>query len=213
MTVSVNRYIKFCYALCLISAVLFSACSASKEKNEEAEEDNKTVSVKESVYFSEVMKKIYKTASEEQQNPMYSRFKDSTYLYWLNNQLILLNNSTKCNIFALNVLYKAGFKCPEVNTLTYDLMDTLKFNDVFPYIGSVNDNAIQEKIRPGDLIIWNGHVIIFESLKEISARLYAIAWWAGTRQEDNGDNIINNVIHGKYPLEGYFIVRRPMYAK
>jgi hypothetical protein len=55
---------------------------------------------------------------------MYSISEDTAFLYWLDNQIITLNNSTKCNIFALNVLYKAGFKCPEINTLTYDLRDT-----------------------------------------------------------------------------------------
>jgi hypothetical protein len=40
--------------------------------------------------------------------------------------------------------------------------------------------------------------------------LYAQAWWSGTSQEDNNDNVINNVKYGKYPLKGNYIVRRPI---
>lgn len=213
MTVPEIRIFKFCYAICLSASVIFSACSASKEKTGDTDEDKKTVGVKESGYYSAYLEKINKSASEEQLNSMYSRSEDTAFLYWLDNQVIVLNNSTKCNIFALNVLFKAGFKCPESNALTFDLMDTSKFNDVFPVIKFTTEDDLNEKLRPGDLIIWNGHVIIFESAESVNGKDYAVAWWAGTRQEDNGENIINNVIHGRYPLEGYFIARRPLRRK
>lgn len=201
---------KFFYLFCLTITFFISACSASNDRSDKSEENNKSGSVENTESYSSVFNKINKTAEEEQLNPMYSISEDTTFLYWLGNQIITLNNSTKCNIFALNVLYKAGFKCPEINTLTYDLMDTSRFKDIFPLINFEDETDLVNKIRPGDLIIWNGHVIIFESLEKIKERLYAVAWWAGTHQEDNGENIINNVIHGKYPLEGNFIVRRPV---
>jgi len=201
---------KFFYLSCLAITFFITACSASNDRTDKSEENNKPGSIENTESYSSVFNKINKTAEEEQLNPMYSISEDTTFLYWLGNQIITLNNSTKCNIFALNVLYKAGFKCPEINTLTYDLMDTSKFKDIFPLINFEDETDLVNKIRPGDLIIWNGHVIIFESLEKIKERLYAVAWWAGTRQDDNGENIINNVIHGKYPLEGNFIVRRPV---
>ncbi len=201
---------KFFYLFSLAITFFISACSASNNRSDKSEEKNKSGSIEDNESYSAVWNKINKTAQEEQLNPMYSRSEDTALLYWLDNQIIALNNSTKCNIFALNVLYKAGFKCPDINTLTYDLMDTSRFKDIFPLIIFENEIDLRNKIRPGDLIIWNGHVIIFESLEKINERLYAVAWWAGTRQEDNGENIVNNVIHGRYPLEGYFIVRRPV---
>jgi len=201
---------KFFYLSCLAITFFITACSASNDRTDKSEENNKPGSIENTESYSSVFNKINKTAEEEQLNPMYSISEDTTFLYWLGNQIITLNNSTKCNIFALNVLYKAGFKCPEINTLTYDLMDTSRFKDIFPLINFEDETDLVNKIRPGDLIIWNGHVIIFESLEKIKERLYAVAWWAGTRQEDNGENIINNVIHGKYPLDGNFIVRRPV---
>lgn len=201
---------KFFYLSCLAITFIISACSASNDRSDKSDENNKSGSIENTESYSSVYNKINKTAEEEQLNPMYSISEDTAFLYWLDNQIITLNNSTKCNIFALNVLYKAGFKCPEINTLTYDLMDTSRFKDIFPLINFENETDLMNKIRPGDLIVWNGHVIIFESLAKINEKLYAVAWWAGTRQEDNGDNIINNVIHGKYPLDGYFIVRRPV---
>ena len=201
---------KFFYLSCLAITFIISACSASNDRSDKSDENNKSGSIENTESYSSVFNKINKTAEEEQLNPMYSISEDTTFLYWLGNQIITLNNSTKCNIFALNVLYKAGFKCPEINTLTYDLMDTSRFKDIFPLINFENESDLRNKIRQGDLIIWNGHVIIFESLEKIKERLYAVAWWAGTRQEDNGENIINNVIHGKYPLDGNFIVRRPV---
>ena len=204
---------KFFYLSCLAITFIISACSASNDRSDKSDENNKSGSIENTESYSSVYNKINKTAEEEQLNPMYSISEDTAFLYWLDNQIITLNNSTKCNIFALNVLYKAGFKCPEINTLTYDLMDTSRFKDIFPLINFENESDLRNKIRQGDLIIWNGHVIIFESIEKINERLYAVAWWAGTRQEDNGENIINNVIHGKYPLDGYFIVRRPVLYK
>ena len=149
---------------------------------------------------------IINIAKVEQQKEMYKPSVDSTHLYWLNNRLILLKHATKCNIFALNVLYKAGFKTPTVNALKHDLVDTSKFHDIFPVVGICNS----EKCRKGDLIVWDGHVIVFEALVKTKKDIYAQAWWAGTRQSDNGDNVINNVCYGKYRLNGYYIVRRPV---
>ena len=124
------------------------------------------------------------------------------------------------NIFALNVLYKSGCKCPDENSLSYDLMDTSKYNDIFKFIyagsedQSVNEETAEKNIiQNGDLIIWNGHVIIFESFVNLNGKLYANAWWAGTNQQNNGVNIINDVVHGKYPIEGEFIVRRPVLSQ
>jgi hypothetical protein len=103
-------------------------------------------------------------------------------------------------------LYKAGFKTPNTNALTYDLVDTAKFTDILPVVG-VSD---PESAKKGDLIAWNGHVIIFDYLLQIKKDMYAMAWWAGTSQKDNGDNVFNNVVHGKYKLNGYYVVRRPV---
>lgn len=150
--------------------------------------------------------KIMNIASKEREKEMYSPQKDSTYLYWLNNRLAMLKGFTKCNIFALNVLYKSGYKTPVENTLCRDLVDTERFTDILPVVG-VKDATNAKK---GDLIVWKGHVIIFESLVAIKNDLYAMAWWAGTSQKDNGDNIKNNVIYGKYKISGSYIVRRPV---
>lgn len=151
--------------------------------------------------------KIMSIAASEQNREMYSPKKDSTYLYWLNNQLSMLKGYTKCNIFALNVLHKSGFKTPKTNALCRDLVDTTRFTDILPVVG-VKDASNAKK---GDLIIWKHHVIIFEAMtQKIKNDLYVTAWWAGTRQKDNGDNIRNNVIYGKYKLSGDFIVRRPV---
>lgn len=151
--------------------------------------------------------KIMNIAATEQNREMYSPKKDTTYLYWLNNQLSLLRGSTKCNIFALNVLYKSGHKTPKTNALCRDLVDTTRFKDILPVVG-VKDIS---DARKGDLIVWKHHVIIFEKLSQkIKNDMYVAAWWAGTSQKDNGDNIRNNVIYGKYKLNGNFIVRRPV---
>jgi hypothetical protein len=148
--------------------------------------------------------KIMSIAAAEQDREMYSPKKDSTYLYWLNNRLAMLKGSTKCNIFALNVLYKSGYKTPKENTLCRDLVDTTRFKDIMPVVDISN-------AKKGDLIVWKHHVIIFEAMtQQIKNDLYVTAWWAGTRQKDNGENIRNNVIYGKYKLSGSFIVRRPV---
>ncbi len=148
---------------------------------------------------------ILTIAKIEQSNTMYSPEIDSTYLYWLNNKLIILNGSTKCNIFALNVLYKAGFKTPVSNALSRDLFDTTNFKDIFPVI-AVNKITGAKK---GDIIAWKYHVIIFETLVSIREDKYALGYWAGTRHEDNDINIKNNVCYGKYKLSGEYVVRRP----
>ncbi|HJY64111.1 MAG TPA: hypothetical protein VJ455_08140 [Ignavibacteria bacterium] len=178
--------------------VYLSGCSSSKTNEEE---NTQTTEIEETEGGA-----IISAAQAEQENEMYSPKIDDTYLYWLDNQLIKLKGSTKCNIYALNVLYKSGYKTPTENTLTRDLVDTDKFTDILPVIGiQTTENA-----KKGDLIVWNGHVIIMESLTKIKNDLYAVAWWAGTRQKDNGDNIKNNVCYGKYKLNGYYVVRRPV---
>ena len=197
-----NLQYTFFVLLVLSGLVYISGCSGSKSTgNEETSESTETTSEEEAAGAI-----IIRTAQEEQQNDMYSKTKDSTYLYWLNNKLILLKNQTKCNIFALNTLFKAGFKTPSVNALTRDLVDTTKFADILPVIG-ISDPELAKK---GDLIVWNGHVIIFDELTKIKNDYYAKAWWAGTSQADNGDNVINNVIYGKYKLSGHYIIRRPI---
>ncbi|HMQ77957.1 MAG TPA: hypothetical protein PKE39_00330 [Ignavibacteria bacterium] len=150
--------------------------------------------------------KIMRIAASEQNVEWYSPGVDSTYLYWLNNQLIILNGSTKCNIFALNVLYKSGFKTPKQNALCRDLHNTDNFTDILPVVGIKDISSIKK----GDLIVWKGHVIIFEEMVQSKKDIYVKAWWAGTRQKDNGDNIRNNVIYGKYKISGDYVVRRPM---
>lgn len=191
----------------LISVLLFSyiaGCSSSKN-TEESDFPEKTTE-KKSVIESAESYVILNTAKEEQKNQMYSPDIDSTYLYWTDNELIVLHGSTKCNIYAMNVLYRSGFKTPEGNALAADLYDTSMYRDILPVIG-VNDIS---DARKGDLVVWSYHVIIFESLVNINGEDYALAWWAGTRQTDNGENIINNVCHGRYKLDGEFVVRRPL---
>ncbi|MBM4158499.1 MAG: hypothetical protein FJ216_06935 [Ignavibacteria bacterium] len=193
---SSNIYI----TILIFSILLTTGCTSSHKKGDSEINDEN---------FSEELSKngkiIIETAKEEQNNPMYSPEVDTTILYWLENKIIILENATKCNIYALNTLYKAGFMCPKDNTLTRDLMDTVKYNEIFPVIKIEK----YSDIKKGDLIVWNGHVIIFDSLIIIKNVIYAMAYWAGTRQEDNKENIINNVSHGKYKLEGNFIIRRP----
>ena len=191
-------------AFIVSGSVYLTGCTTSK--TEETEETNENNENTEHHYESSEGAMIMSTAKDEQQNEMYSKTHDSTYLYWLNNKLILLKNQTKCNIFALNTLFKAGFKTPKVNALCKDLVDTSKFTDILPIIG-ISDPEIP---KTGDLIVWNGHVIIFDRLTKIKNDYYAFAWWAGTSQADNGDNVINNVIYGKYKLSGYFVIRRPI---
>jgi len=178
--------------------VYLSGCTSSKTSEEENTQPTEIDQTEGGAIIS--------AAEAEQDNEMYSPKIDDTYLYWLDNRLIKLKGSTKCNIFALNVLFKSGYKTPTENALTRDLVDTDKFTDILPVIGiQTTDNAAK-----GDLIVWNGHVIILESLTTIKNDLYAVAWWAGTRQKDNGDNIKNNVCYGKYKLNGYYVVRRPV---
>jgi len=191
------------FLVSVFSLIYISGCSSS------ASDDNTESDIKEAqtIYESEIAgNTILSFAETEQQNPMYSPEVDSTFLYWLNNDLLLIQGSTKCNIFVLNVLNRAGFKTPKINALCRDLFDTVNFNDIIPMI-SMNDISTAVK---GDLVIWSYHVIIFESLKKVKDDLYVVGWWAGTRQQDNGDNIVNNVCHGKYRLEGEYIVRRPV---
>lgn len=192
--------IKKYLAVFLSFVILFYiyGCSSSKTTDEENNQTTEIEGTEGGV--------IINAAKAEQDNEMYSPQTEDTYLYWLNNKLIKLKGTTKCNIFALNVLFKSGFKTPTENALTRDLVDTDKFTDILPVIGiQTTDNA-----KKGDLIVWNGHVIIFESLTQIKNDLYAVAWWAGTKQKDNGDNIKNNVCYGKYKLNGYYVVRRPV---
>ncbi len=194
--------------LLLLTVIIFYSCGGSSNSEETSSENAETTETNTNpVTYSDAQgAAIINTAKNEQQNEMYSPKVDSTYLYWLNNKLIFLNGSTKCNIYALNTLYKAGFKTPTVNALTRDLVDTSKFTDILPVVG-INDPDVA---KTGDLIVWNGHVIIFESLVKIKKDLYALAWWSGTRQADNGDNIMNNVCYGKYKLNGYYVIRRPV---
>ena len=152
---------------------------------------------------------IFKYARLEQKNAMYAKDSDSTILYWLKNKALYLKGQTKCNIFAINTLHRAGFKCPNVNVRTIDLMDEDLFNDIFPVIRVRKP----EDLEKGDMIVWNGHVILYHSFQIIKNDIYALAMWAGTSKMDNGKNVINNVIFGKYPLKGNFIVRRPIRIK
>ncbi|MBL7127641.1 MAG: hypothetical protein ISS16_01510 [Ignavibacteria bacterium] len=191
---------KTIYLLLFFLSLLVGCTSSKYEKEEEIEEEEVIIPVEGQGAL------IIQTAAVEQQNEMYSPKKDSVYLYWLDNQLLVIKNSTKCNIFALNTLFKAGFKTPTVNALTRDLMDKTKFTDVLPII-NISD---PEEIIKGDLIAWYGHVIIFDYLVKKKNKIYAQAWWSGTSQEDNNDNVINNVKYGKYPLKGNYIVRRPI---
>lgn len=182
---------------------IYGCSSSEKKSREEYDSDTKEI---EEVTGSNV---IFETAKLEQENSMYSVDSDTTLLYWLDNMPAELSGFTKCNVYALNVLKRAGYKTPDENCLTSDMFDTSMYNDVFPVAG-VNQIDLAE---PGDLIVWNGHVIIFEKIVSAGGDEYALGWWAGTRQEDNGNNIQNNVCYGKYPLDGDFIIRRPVRKK
>lgn len=189
----------------MMLSVNFSGCSSSSETGDKTE-SNEEETVTKTKTENEESSIILNTAQSEQINEMYSPDIDSTYLYWLDNDLIILNGSTKCNIFALNVLYKSGFKTPDENALARDLFDTANYKEILPVIG-VNEIT---NARKGDLVVWYGHVIIFESATEINGEEYAVAWWAGTQIQDNDDNIRNNVCYGKYRLDGEYVVRRPV---
>jgi len=203
-----KNFFSIIFLIC--SALIFASCSSSTEyedtaSKEKTETNENTINVP---YSEENGTKILTQAQIEQQNRMYSPSVDSTYLYWLGNKLILLYNTTKCNVYALNTLQKSGFKTPKVNALCRDLFDTTRFNEIFPYvpISDVSD------IRKGDLVIWKSHVILFDYVLPPNKqnRVYAKAWWAGTSKPDDGETVINNVIHGKYELKGSYIVRRPI---
>lgn len=184
-----------------IAALSVSGCSSSEKKSrEEFESDTKEI---EEVSGSNA---IFETAKLEQLNSMYSVDSDTTFLYWLDNMPAELSGFTKCNVFALNVLELAGYNTPDENCRTSDMFDTSLYKDVFPVAG-FNQIDVAE---PGDLIVWNGHVIIFEKIVSAGGDEYALGWWAGTRQEDNGNNIQNNVCYGKYKLESEYVVRRPV---
>lgn len=196
-------------SLPIISLIFLYGCSGARTDETYKEETTKKAEEKidapEEVSSTEA-ELIFSTAFEEQKNTMYAKDADTIFLYWLNNRVLELGYQSRCNIFALNTLHKAGFKCPDVNTLTRDLMDTTRFNDIFTYIRV--DTITQ--IKKGDLLVWNGHVIIFEKLVKSREKYFAQAIWAGTSQADDGKMIMNNVIYGKYPLEGYYIIRRPV---
>ena len=198
----VKKYRFYFFLSLLLGMIYLSGCTSSKPSETEEEETTNPETGYEEAHGAIILS----AAADEQQNDMYTKANDLTYLYWLNNQEAHLKNRTKCNIYALNVLYKAGFKTPKTNALTKDLVDTSKFSDILPVVG-ISD---YETAKKGDLIVWNGHVIIFDYLVELKKDLYAMAWWAGTSQKDNGDNIMNNVVYGKYKLSGYYVVRRPV---
>ncbi len=193
----------------LMSIIVFaflqvSGCSSSEKDNREIREREK-----EDVSELSEAELIFEVAEIEQQNPMYNIDSDTTVLYWLNDNAADLSGYTKCNVFALNVLERAGFRTPDENCLSSDMFDTSVYNEVFPVVGM---NEIEIAL-PGDLVVWNGHVIIFEKIVSAGGEDYALGWWAGTKQSDNGDNIFNNVCHGKYPLIGEFVIRRPVRIK
>lgn len=216
----------FFYSFIILS-VFVSGCIApprtrvpdDNETEEEIEEEVEDLSLPDSIGFlpnlTEADHKlkngdlILRYAFREQKKEMYARNSEYVYLYWLKNKKLSLKGSTKCNIFAINTLYRAGFLTPKQNARTTDLMNESLFNDVFP-VANVSKPGQLEK---GDLIIWNGHVIIYDTLATIKNDIYAKAIWAGTSKKDNGKNVMNNVIYGKYPLSGNFIVRRPIRKK
>jgi hypothetical protein len=221
------NFFKYFNLFPLLAFILMAGCMAAPYKNpptdtddqEEVQIDLEDLGLPDSVSFmpnlTEADNKlnsgdlIFKYAFKEQKKSMYAKNSDFVYLYWLKNKKLELKNHTKCNIFALNTLFKAGFRTPKTNARTKDLVDERLFKDELP----VENVRRPEDLRKGDLIIWNGHVIIFDTLATVNHDLYAKAIWAGTSKKDNGKNIMNNVIYGKYPLSGNFIVRRPLRRK
>lgn len=204
-----KKYPVIILSLPILSMIFFYGCSGARSDETYKEETTKEeieINPDTPEISSTEADVIFSTAFEEQKNPMYAKDADTIFLYWLNNRILELGYQSRCNIFALNTLHKAGFKCPDVNTLTRDMMDTTRFNNIFAYI---RVDTISQ-IRKGDLLVWNGHVIIFEKLVKSREKYFAQAIWAGTSKDDDGKTIINNVIYGKYPLEGYFIIRRPV---
>jgi hypothetical protein len=199
--------------LVFLLGIYFSGCFPASRTEDDDKETTETTEEKEKEKEKEVTDvdeagsaSIMKIAKAEREKEMYSPKKDTTYLYWLNNRLAMLKGSTKCNIYALNVLHKSGHKTPSENALSRDLYNTDNFKDILPVVG-IKDIS---KIKKGDLIVWTGHVIIFESMIKTKKDTYCNAWWAGTSQKDNGDNIKNNVIYGKYKISGNYVVRRPV---
>jgi hypothetical protein len=223
MTAKRKNIFKFLILLIVLTLLVTNGCIAPQRKTppkteekdyeEELEED---LGIPDSMDFSSFIntddKKlgngdlIFKYAFKEQKKPMYARNSESVTLYWLKNKKLKLKGHTKCNIFAINTLYKAGFLCPSENARTKDLMNKKLFTDILPIINVSKPS----QIKKGDLIVWNGHVIVYDTITYTGKRLYAKAIWAGTSKKDNGKNIINNVIYGKYPLTGNFIIRRPI---
>ncbi|MDD5361570.1 MAG: hypothetical protein PHN88_05530 [Ignavibacteria bacterium] len=200
---------KYSPVLFLLTALIISGCIASPRHPRYENNDNRdTVSINDYENIEPGLNDgdlIIKTALKEQKNEMYSPDADTTYLYWLKYKPIYLRKSTKCNIFALNTLYKAGFKTPKTNALSRDLYNESLFTDLIPVVRFRS----LEDIQRGDLVIWKSHVIIFEKLVYLDDDPYAKAIWAGTTKKDNGKNVMNNVMYGNYPLKGNFIVRRP----
>lgn len=187
----------------IILSLFISGCSSSSEhSNSNVESDS--VSIQNKTDISERYE-IIRTALIERENRMYSPSEDTTYLYWLDNYPLIIKNTSKCNIFAINTLYKAGYKTPKQNTLSKDLYNEELFQDFMPIINL----KVLDDIITGDLIVWKTHVIIFESLIYVKEKPYALGIWAGTSQKDNGNTIKNNVNYSKYPLKGNFKVRRP----
>jgi hypothetical protein len=212
----ISAYINIFLVLLITSFLAGCVASPRHPKNEKKEKENDTLSINdnnEPDFDSEDNSvdgnKIIKTALIERENEMYSITADTTFLYWLKNRPIILRNTTKCNIFALNTLFKAGYKTPKTNALSKDLFNEDLFQDIIPV---VKFKSIEEILK-GDLVVWRGHVIIFESLTYIKDDPYAKGIWAGTSKKDNGTTVKNNVMYGKYPLKGDFIVRRPQKAR
>ena len=183
--------------------LFLTGCSSSKQSSDEEDDISGETEISEENLSSTDL--ILITAEEERDNDMYSPDADTTYLYWLDYRPVQLRNTTKCNIFALNTLYKAGFKTPKSNALSRDLFDEQKFGDILPVVKFKS----LEDIMKGDLVIWKYHVIIFEKLVYLNKEPYAKGYWAGSRQKDDGVKVKNNTVHGNYPLKGEFVVRRP----
>jgi len=195
----------------LVLSLILAGCVASPRHPRNEDDNRDTVSIRDNEDEDDNESGlsdgdlIIKTALKEQKKEMYSPDADTTYLYWLKNKPVLLRKTTKCNIFALNTLFRAGFKTPKTNALSKDLYNESLFTDLIPIVrfGSLDD------IQRGDLVIWKTHVIIFEKLVYLNDDPYAKGIWAGTSKKDNGKNILNNVMYGNYPLKGSFVVRRP----
>src|SRR5690348_2718735 len=119
-----KRQILFLLLIFLLGIYLIGCFPASRNRNDDTEETETTENTEgnttENTGDESAGAAIINIAKDEQQNEMYKPSIEKTYLYWLNNKEIHLNNATKCNIFALNVLYNAGFKTPKVNALCRD---------------------------------------------------------------------------------------------